>query len=499
MFRVRKVRTKSGSTAIQVVQYKGHRAKIAKHVGSAKDDIEYDLLLKKAQAWIEEQTLQANFFPDQKQKVLIVERGECVAVTHDFAYQFFKSCLDECDLTHLPSLLLDLAIMRLIEPASKWRSIELLSRYFGIKYSQRIYRTIPKLIIHKADIEQRAYSVAEQKFKEQFYYVLYDVTTLYFESFKADELKIQGFSKDNKSQQPQIVIGLLVTQSGLPLSYNVFAGNTFEGKTMLPIVEGFMSKHPRAKPIVVADAAMLDEERLAELRGKNISYIVGARLANANLSLIKQIHGTLNAVNGAIARLQSKHGDLICDFSSIRYKKELTDLNKLVQKAEELVAKQSSGTRVKFIKRVSKEKIELNTALIEKRKLLLGIKGYCTDLPESQLSSQQAIERYHHLWRVEQSFRMSKFDLEARPIYHQKEEAIRSHVLICFVALIIEKYLELITKMSLRNIKLLVWNITESHIRDTITKETFKFSSPTKEIMNSPLAPLIKKWNLLPH
>jgi transposase len=399
----------------------------------------------------------------------------------------------------LPSLLLDLAIMRLIEPASKWRSIELLSRYFGIKYSQRIYRTIPKLIIHKADIEQRAYSVAEQKFKEQFYYVLYDVTTLYFESLKADELKIQGFSKDNKAQQPQIVLGLLVTQSGLPLSYDVFAGNTFEGKTMLPIVEGFMSKHPRAKPIVVADAAMLDEERLAELRGKNISYIVGARLANANLSLIKQIHGTLNAVNGAIARLQSKHGDLICDFSSIRYKKELTDLNKLVQKAEELVAKQSSGTRVKFIKRVSKEKIELNTALIEKRKLLLGIKGYCTDLPESQLSSQQAIERYHHLWRVEQSFRMSKFDLEARPIYHQKEEAIRSHVLICFVALIIEKYLELITKMSLRNIKLLVWNITESHIRDTITKETFKFSSPTKEIMNSPLAPLIKKWNLLPH
>ena len=144
--------------------------------------------------------------------------------------------LNECHFTHLPPLLLDLTIMRLIEPASKLRSIEMLSRYFGIHYSQRIYRTIPKLITHKADIEQRAYSVAEEKFQEQFYYVLYDVTTLYFESFKADDLKIQGFSKDNKSQQPQIVIGLLVTQSGLPLSYNVFAGNTFEGKTMLPVV-----------------------------------------------------------------------------------------------------------------------------------------------------------------------------------------------------------------------------------------------------------------------
>jgi len=499
MFRIRKVKTKSGSTAIQIVQYIGHRVKIIKHLGSAKDDLEYDLLFKKAHLWIEEVTLQTILFSEQKQKVLIVERGECVAVTHNFAYQFFMSCINECNLTHLPSLLLDLAIIRLIEPASKLRSIELLSRYFGIKYSQRIYRTIPNLISHKADIEWRAYSVAEQKFKEQFYYVLYDVTTLYFETFKADNLKIQGFSKDNKSQQPQIVIGLLVTQSGFPLSYQVFAGNTFEGKTMLPMIEGFMSKHPHAKPIIVADAAMLDEERLAELRGKKISYIVGARLANNNLGLIKQISGSLTAVNGAIARVKSKHGDLICDFSSKRYKKELIDLNRLVQKAEELVTKQTLATKVKFIKRVSKEKIELNTTLIEKRKLLLGIKGYCTDLPEDQLPSQQVIERYHHLWRVEQSFRMSKFDLAARPIYHQKEDAIKSHVLICFVALIIEKYLELSTKMSLRNIRQLVWDITESHIRDTITKETFKFISPTSEITKSPLASLIKKWNLLPH
>ena len=499
MFRIRKVKTKSGATAIQVVQFHGHRAKIAKHIGSCKEDIEYALLLKQAQEWIDGQTLQANIFPEPKQKVLVVERGVCIAVTHHFAYQFFMSCLKECNLTHLPPLLLDLAIIRLIEPASKLRSIELLSRYFGIHYTQRIYPKIPQLITHKADIEQCAYSVAEQKFKEPFYYVLYDVTTLYFESFKADELKIQGFSKDNKSQQPQIVIGLLVTHSGLPLSYNVFAGNTFEGKTMLPVVEGFMSKHPHARPIVVADAAMLDDERLAELRAKKISYIVGARLANANLSLVQQIHGSLKAVNGAIVRLQSKHGDLICDFSQNRYKKELNDLNKLILKAQELVAKQSTGSKVKFIKRVFKEKIELNTSLIEKRKLLLGIKGYCSDLTESQLSSQQVIDRYHHLWRVEQSFRMSKFDLEARPIYHQKEDAIRSHVLICFVALIIEKYLELTTKLSLRNIKTLVWNITESHIRDTITKETFKFISPTAEITNSPLAPLVKKWKLLPH
>jgi len=164
-----------------------------------------------------------------------------------------------------------------------------------------------------------------------------------------------------------------------------------------------------------------------------------------------------------------------------------------------MVAKQTSGTKAKFIKRISKEKIELNTTLIEKRRLLLGIKGYCTNLPESQMSSQQAIDRYHHLWRVEQSFRMSKNDLETRPIYHQKEDAIRSHVLLCFLSLIVEKYLELTTLMTLRNIRLLVWSITESHIRDNVTGETFKFVSPSNELMESQLALMVKRWKLLPH
>jgi len=398
MYSIRKVKTKSGSTAIQVVQYVGHRSKISKHIGSSKDDLEIRVLQEKAREWIDQQTAQTNLFPEQKSKMLIVDRGECVAVTHDFAYQFFRCCIDECNLSHLPKLLIDLVIMRLIEPASKLRSIELLSRYFGISYSQRIYRNIPKLLSNKPDVEHRAYNVAREKFNEPFYFVLYDVTTLYFESFKADELKIQGFSKDNKSQQPQVVIGLLVTQSGFPLSHEVFAGNTFEGKTMLPVLEDFITKHPQTKPIVVADAAMLDEKRLAELRQKKISYIVGARLANASLGLVKQIHSTLNGVHGAKARFQSKHGDLVCDFSHKRYKRELNDLNRLIQKAEELIAKQSSGAKAMFIKRISKEKIELNTALIEKRKLLLGIKGYCTDLPKERLSDELVIERYHHLW-----------------------------------------------------------------------------------------------------
>ncbi len=499
MYSIRKVKTKSGSTAIQVVRYIGHKSIILKHIGSAKDDTELSVLQRKAHEWIDENSPQLSLFPIQKQKLLIVDRGECIGVTHHFAYQFFNKCMEECSLYHLPRLLIDLAIMRLIEPASKYRSIELLQHYFGIKYSQRIYCKIPELTVYKTDVEQCAYRVAQQKFSESFYFVMYDVTTLYFESFRADEFKIQGFSKDNKSQQPQIVIGLLVTQSGFPLSYEIFAGNTFEGKTMLPVVEAFISAHPQIKPVIVADAAMLDEERLTELREKGLSYIVGARLPNANLELVKQIYSTLKGRNGAMARFPSRHGDLVCDFSLKRYNKELNELNKLILKAKEMVAKQELKVKTKFVRKVTKEKIELNTELIEKRQFLLGIKGYCTNLSEQQLSNEMVIDRYHQLWRIEQSFRMSKFDLQTRPIYHQKHDAIKAHVLICFVALIAEKYLELTTRLSLREIKFLVWNITETHIQDNLTKEIFVFPSPTKEILKSQLAPLILKWNLLPH
>jgi transposase len=268
---------------------------------------------------------------------------------------------------------------------------------------------------------------------------------------------------------------------------------------MLPVIEQFMKEHEETRPIVVADAAMLSEERLSELREKNISYIVGARLANSSLSLVKQIHATLQNNNGASARFLSKHGHLVCDFSLKRYKKELHDLNKLIQKAEQLVAVQSSGNRATFVKRVSKETVELNTALITKRKLLLGIKGYCTNMDETNLSNEEVINQYHQLWRIEQSFRMSKNDLAIRPVFHRKEDAIRSHVLICFVSLILEKYLELTTKLSLRDIRLLICDITETHIRDKLSNEVFVFRSPTAEILGSPLAKLIKKWKILPH
>lgn len=500
MLKVRTVKTASGATAIQVVQYHGHHVRIIKHIGSAKTSEQIAAFTQRAQDFITTRTQQVSLFSEPTQKILFVDRSQCVKISHRFSRDFLLCCMDECGLSDLTPLLRDLTVMRLLEPASKIRSIELLEQYFGVSYSQRFYRTIPKLVRYKSLIEQHAYKIATEQFKETLYAVFYDVTTLYFETFQSDDIRVAGFSKDNKPQQPQIVVGLLVTQSGFPLTYDVFPGNTFEGKTMLPVIENFIKDHPQAKPVIVADAAMLSEERLAELSERNFFYIVGARLANAPVELIQRIHETLPKNDKACARFSSSYGSVVCDFSIKRYKKDFYEFNKLLEKAKELVAKQTGGkTRTTFVKRASKESVVLNEPLIEKRRMLLGIKGYCTNIPEHELSSDKVVEHYHQLWRIEQAFRMSKHDLQTRPIFHRKEDSIRSHVLICFTALIVEKFLELVTKLSLRDIRSLVWNITDVHIQDNLTKEIFVFQSPTQDILASPLATLIKRWNLLPH
>lgn len=151
--------------------------------------------------------------------------------------------------------------MQIIEPASKLRTIELLQRYFNFSYGERtVYRLLPQLIDQKAIIEEAAYQTACTHFGEAFALVLYDVTTLYFESHEPDDdLKARGFSKDDKSKQPQIVVGLLVTPQGFPLMHEVYKGNTFEGHTMLGVLQQFKKRHPQANPIIVADAAMLSQ------------------------------------------------------------------------------------------------------------------------------------------------------------------------------------------------------------------------------------------------
>lgn len=479
MASIRKTTTASGATAVQVVEYVQRTVRILKHIGSGHTPEEIAALVHSARAWMEQKLLQPSLFPKKIPRVLPLATSQYIGVTHQFAYEILFAIAKQCGFdTQNDRLLLDFAIIRLIEPASKRRSIELLKRYFDISYARRsVHRMLPHLHTRQTAVEEIAVAFAKGA-RYDIGLVLYDVTTLYFETFDADDLRVPGFSKDNKSQQPQLVIGLLVSREGFPLGYGIFPGNTFEGKTMLPVLEAFTKKHAVTTPTVVADAAMLSETNIGELKQKGISYIVGARMANCALDIITQAANALDHVHDATVRIATTQGDLIVSFSAKRFRKDTAEMEKQIEKGKKLIARNEPGKRAKFVQRTGNaDAYILNTALIEKTKLLLGMKGYYTNIPERQLSNKEIIERYHDLWHVEQAFRMAKSDIAARPIFHYTEDAVRTHMLICFVALVLGKYMEIQTDLSLKRIVDLLWNVTDATIMDTNTQETFVLRS----------------------
>ena len=472
---IRKLTTASGATAIQVVRYHERKVVLLKHVGSARSTEEIAALVQSAQQWIERFTGQTTLLPRASERVLHLATCRYIGVLHTFAYTILSAVAHHCGLAAIPQpLLIDLALMRIVEPASKRRSVQLLKQYFNISYALRtVYRILPTMTAHKSRVEQIAVECARRELAWKPTLVLYDVTTLYFESFEADDLRRPGFSKDHKANQPQIVLGLLVTEQGFPLGYEVFRGNTFEGHTMLPVLMAFAKRHEVETCTVVADAAMISSANVAALQRQKLTYIVGARLANCSPVMIERIAKELERHDDATIRLATVHGDLVCSFSTRRYRKDKAELDKQVLKAKQLVEQGEPGKRAKFIKTKQTNGYAFNDPLLEKATLLLGIKGYYTNIPLSQQSDAQIIAHYHNLWHVEQAFRMTKSDLLTRPIFHYAEEAVKAHLLICFVALIMGKYMEMKTGVSLRRMMDLLWEVTDARIIDTVTNEVF--------------------------
>ena len=468
---VRVTKTASGARAVQVVEYRRRKLIICKHIGSSHTENELQQLTAAATQWILAHPPQTQLFatPTDASRFLLQEyefRGVHFTYLYEFLYRLCESFGFD---TLKDKILIDLVIMRVCEPASKLRSLGLLSKHFGIEHTeQTLYRHLrhfPKL---KQAVEEKIVAVARNEFGFDFSFVLYDVTTLYFETFRSDALRKPGFSKDGKPMQPQIVIGLMVTPQGFPVSYEVFAGNTFEGTTFLPSILAFKALHNIDTLTVVADAAMLSIENIKKLVANKLTYIVGARLGNISSELLTTIDTELERIDGKTMRTQTPHGTLVLGFSKKRYAKDLSDMNKQIEKAKRQVAFPGKMRRAKFVS-VDDGAVSLNEALVAERKKLLGVKGYCTNL--EGVPDDAIIAHYHSLWRVEQAFRIAKSDIASRPIFHHKEESIKAHILICVMALALSKYIEIKTDQSIRSVLDLCRGVTDAALVHHTTGE----------------------------
>lgn len=465
---------------VQIVRYVNRKTVVLKHIGTARSEEDLLVLKEIASKWIADNPPQPQLFsPDvATQKSDILKNFEYRGIRYSFAYEFLHHLCAHFQFTTLPSkLLVDLVITRIFEPASKLRSLSLLSQYFDITYSEKqLYRSLRTFPALKQSVEEKMVSIAKKEFGFDFSFVLYDVTTLYFETFKADTLRKPGFSKDNKSQQPQIVVGLMVTPQGFPVSYEVFSGNTFEGTTFLPSILAFKALHHIETLTVVADAAMLSLSNMEKLVEHGLTYIVGARLGNIPSGLLCLIDTTMARIDACTMSTETEHGTLICAYSKKRYAKDLSDMNKHIKRAESLVQTPGKMKRAKFVSATA-DTVSLNDALIERTKKLLGVKGYYTNLTD--VPNADVIAHYHSLWNVEQAFRIAKSDLASRPIFHRKEDSIRAHMLICVMALAISKYVEIKTKRSIRSVLDLCRTITDALLIHRATN--------TKNVMRSPI------------
>lgn len=465
--KIRKVKTASNSTAIQVIDYTDRKRRILKHIGSGKTEEEISTLESQGLIWIQETQQQSSLFKEKlvDEDKLFNNQYTFTGVRLTFAYEVLENLLKKLDFSqHLPLMIQSLIIAQILENDSKRHMVRFLEESMGIVINlTRVYEWFPKYDEKLKDVLlKEAIEVAKKEFNFSFTFVFYDVTTLYFESFKEYTFQKPGFSKDNKANQPQIVIGLVVTPEGFPIHYDVFPGNTFEGNTFLKIVKDFKTKHNIQQLTVVADAAMFSKLNFEELKKEKINYIVGARLANQKQAVLDQIDKDLKKED-----LQTtKIGELIVEYSQGRFNKDKRELDKQVMRA-----KAQSGTETTKLKKMkylqnTTSTYSVDEDLIIKNTKLLGVKGYTTDLT---LSNKEIIDHYHNLFKIEHAFRVSKSDLEVRPIYHHKEESIKNHILVCFVALCLSVYLEIKTKMSIKEIVHQLRSIATIHLVSNVT------------------------------
>lgn len=438
---IRKVKTKSGATAVQVARKWRGKIVSLEHLGSAHTQDDLNTLLVLAR-----QRLAGN----QLELFTTSDSGVGLRIERSYSGLLWETLWNEYSRLGFSQLkdevFAALCIARIVEPTSKLDSLRVLTDLGVNRYNKNhLFRCLQRVIgqDYRGTLSQLCFRSCS---RHQISLLLYDVTTLYFEVSQEDHYRKPGLSKERRLE-PQIVIGLLVNQAGFPLELTSFAGNTAETKTILPVIKNFRERYQIREVTVVADAAMLSAGNLKELAGAGFNYVVGSRLQKVPYD-IAEYQKRQPLTDGQIFVDRRPDYRIIYQYRAKRAALDTRNIEKQIAKAENIIAGRSPASRAKFVTVAAKTK-RLNRDLITKAYSLAGVKGYVTNL---KIANQQVIDYYHQLFQVEASFRMAKSDLKARPIFHRKQDAIEAHLTVVFAALAMTRDLEARAKISVRQV-----------------------------------------------
>jgi len=485
---LRKVPTASGATAVQIVSKVGGRRKILEHVGSAHTAEELAALMaagRQRMAEITETQLELDLEVEQPDDAVSVQADrQVVGSASRLLVETIRASyqrLGFADRVDDETFFL-MVLARLVEPTSKIDSLRVLAE-LGVAppHHNTLFNALKRS-------QQRDYRdrIAQACFEHSvattgISLLLYDVTTLYFEAEHEDEYRKIGYSKERRVD-PQIVVGLLVDRAGFPLAIHSFEGNKAETQTMLPVIQDFQARHQIADMVVVADAGMLSESNLADIDAANLRFIVGSRQTKAPKDLAKQFHyapkdepvdGTTVDTVTTRARFQPAKDQLespaepvwdptkadhakrywraVWQYRTKRATRDRATLEKQRTRAQRVVEGQHQVKSARFVKTQGATRV-FDQDTFDRAHQIAGWKGYVTNLTAATMDAAEVVASYHQLWHVEQSFRMSKTDLRARPMFHHTREAIEAHLTVVFTALAGARYMQAYTGVSLKRL-----------------------------------------------
>jgi len=457
---VRKVKTASGATAVQIARkHRGVRT-IVEHIGSAHDDTQLAVLVQIAKERIMAGQLAFDLdaltptAPTGVAPIVTGSRARVLWEVLEAAYSRlgFTAAVDDETFKKL-------VLARVIEPTSKADTIRVLGE-LGLPAPglRTIWRTLARCVAQDWRGRLAAAAYAHATRDGQLKLVLYDVTTLYFEAEREDKLRKVGMSKERRVD-PQILVGLLVDQGGFPLEVHEFAGNRGETLTLLPVLDQFRERHSATEVVVVADAGMLSAANLNRLEDAGFGFIVGSRTSSAPYDLAEHYATVGNIVTDGEtvettrtmgAGVNARERRVVWQYSHKRKIRDNITLNKQIERAEQIAAGTRPAKKDRFVTLGTGPGV--NWARVEKAREYIGLKGYVTNLSTATASAAEIVAAYHDLFQVEATFRMAKTDLRARPMFHHEKDSIDAHLTIVFCALAISRHLQDRTGLSIKRI-----------------------------------------------
>ncbi|MEI7614769.1 MAG: IS1634 family transposase [Betaproteobacteria bacterium] len=362
-----------------------------------------------------------------------------------------------------------MVIQHLLCPSSKLATFNKQQNYINLPKVQlnHLYRSLDILCAEKNAIESHVFNMNRKLYNMQVDVVFYDVTTFHFESVKKDSLKDFGFSKNNKLNEVQVVFSMYIDRDGRPVGYELFSGNTFEGKTLECALEAIEKKFGIRNVIIVADRGINSKFNLKKIVDKKYGYIFSSRIKNMSKIIQEEIFNKNGYVELSknpedkycykiidyINKVKDTDGEiklpekLIVTYSTKRARKDKADRKRFLDKAnfllqnKSLIKSSSKRGGKKYLKETSKTDWVLDSRLITKDEQFDGFYGIQTNT--TNLSVEEILDAYHGLWKIEESFKIMKSTLEVRPIFHWTENRIKGHFVICFLAFLLERTLEL--------------------------------------------------------